>query len=257
MKNLLQELKDVVNDVPGCARDLVYSIKLKENVKPVRLPAYRMAPGQRDKLKVELDKLLEDGFIEPSESLWSSPCILVPKPRGAVRCCVDFRGVNKCIIDESFPIAHIEEQIEKVGNSRYITKFDMCKGCHQIPLDVNSKKLTSFSTSYEQFQFTVLPFGLKTSPTSFSLRVNKVLEGLENICGICTDDIVIYSDSLNDHIKHLKSALNRFRNAGFTIKLLNCEFCKPDIEYVEHMIGYGRIKVDRVYSTTLGRMSPK
>ena len=65
---------------------------------------------------------------------------------------------------------------------------------------MNSKKLTSFSTPNRQFQFSVLPFGLKTSPTSFSLRVNKVLEGFENICGIYIDDFVNYSNSFNDHI---------------------------------------------------------
>ncbi len=112
----------MISDKPGCACDFVHKIRIKPDAQPVRQKTYRMSPQQQDKLWVEIDKLLADGMIEQSESEWSSPTILVPKPNGEVRCCVDLRKVNRLVIDESFPIPRIDDMVERIGKARFLTK---------------------------------------------------------------------------------------------------------------------------------------
>ena len=129
-------------------------------------------------------------MIESSESEWSFPTILVPKPNGEVRCCVDLRKVNRLVIDESFPIPRIDDMVERIGKARFLTKLDLSKGFHQIPSDEASKPINSVSTPFGQYQWRRLPFGLNTSPACFSSRIAKVLIGLESFCSIYIDDVI-------------------------------------------------------------------
>jgi hypothetical protein len=230
---------DVISDRPGCFAGYEHIIKLKAGAEPVRLSPYRMSPQQQARLKTEIDQLLAEDLIEHSDSEWSSPTILVPKPGGAVRCVIDYRQVNKKVVDNVFPIRRIDDLIERVGKSKFLTKLDLSKGFHQVLLNVNSRPITAFCTPFGQYQWKRLPFGLKTSPMNFSSRLSKVLEGLDVFCCAYIDDIVIGSDTWDDHVTHVSTVLSRLRNAGLTVKLSKCEFACETIECVGHRIGQG------------------
>ena len=241
INKLVMEHSAVIADKPGCAKEFPYTIKLKPDAKPTYTPPYRMSPRDQDRLRKEIDGLISDGLIEPSESDWCSPAIIVPKPGGAVRCCIDYRKNNLNLVSEHFPIGRIDDLIEKIGHAKYKTKLDLSKGFYQMPLDEKSKPITSFSTPFGQFQWTCLPFGLKTSPSRFCLMMSKILAGLEHICAVYIDDIVIFSDSWEDHLFHIATVLKRLRSAGLTVKLTKCFFACPELEYLGHMVGIGKV----------------
>ena len=88
--------------------------------------------------------MLDNDFIEPSQSEWSSPCILVPKPEGSYRMSTDYRKVNNLSYIDTFPIPRMDDCIDKIGNSKYISKFDLLKGFSQIPLTERAKEISAF-----------------------------------------------------------------------------------------------------------------
>lgn len=238
-RSMVNVYSDVISDRPGCLKGYEHTIKTKAGAEPVKLSPYRMSPQQQAKLKVEIDQLLAEGLIEHSDSEWSSPTILVPKPGGAVRCVIDYRQVNKKVIDNVFPIRRIEDLIEKIGKSKFLTKLDLSKGFHQVLLDVGSRPITAFCTPFGQYHWLRLPFGLKTSPMNFSSRLSKVLDGLDAFCCAYIDDIVIGSDTWDEHVSHVSAVLGRLRDAGLTVKLAKCEFACQSIECVGHRVGQG------------------
>ena len=139
-----------------------------------------MSPVKKECLKEEVKYLLENAFIEPSNSDRSSPCILVPEPYGfSYRLCTDYRKVNGVTKTDSFPIPRIDDCIDKIGKAKYVTKFDLLKGFWQIPLTDNAKEVSAFVTPDGLFQYKVIPFGMKNSPATFQRLINMLVRLLE------------------------------------------------------------------------------
>lgn len=109
----------------------------------------------------------ELGVIEPSDSEWSSPIVIVPKKDGSLRICIDFRKLNAMSFFDAYPMPRIEDLLERIGRANYITTLDICKGYWQVPLESQSCPLTAFRTPLGLFQFTVMPFGLHGAPATF------------------------------------------------------------------------------------------
>ena len=239
--DLINEFKNVVSDKPGLTNLYVHSIRLKPGARPVRLRPYRMSPKHQDLLRKEIDKLLADDIIEESTSDWSSPAILVPKPGGSVRCVIDYRKVNSLVEDESYPIGRIDDLIDKVGKAKYLTKFDLSSSFHQIALDPNSRQYTSFCTPFGQFLYKRLPFGYKISPMKLSATLAKALNGLHDCCGMYIDDIVVHSETWDQHLTDVRRVLQRLLQARLTVRLVKCFFACAEVDYLGHTVGIGRI----------------
>ena len=133
LKQLIHEYEHLFPDIPT-RTDKIYHDVIVEDSKPIKQHPYRMNPLKQKYLQDEVKYLLENDFIEPSQSNYSSPCILVPKSNGTYGMCTDYRKVNSVTKTDSFPIPRIDDCIDKVGNSKYVTKFDLLKGFWQIPL---------------------------------------------------------------------------------------------------------------------------
>ena len=145
LKQLIHEYEHLFPDIPT-RTDKIYHDVIVEDSKPIKQHPYRMTPLKRKYLQDEVKYLLENDFIEPSQSNYSSPCILVPKSNGTYRMCTDYRKVNSVTKTDSFPIPRIDDCIDKVGNSKYVTKFDLLKGFWQVPLTDRAKEVSAFAT---------------------------------------------------------------------------------------------------------------
>ena len=145
LKQLIHEYEHLFPDIPT-RTDKIYHDVIVEDSKPIKQHPYRMNPLKRKYLQDEVKYLLENDFIEPSQSNYSSPCILVPKSNGTYRMCTDYRKVNSVTKTDSFPIPRIDDCIDKVGNSKYVTKFDLLKGFWQVPLTDRAKEVSAFAT---------------------------------------------------------------------------------------------------------------
>jgi len=184
--------------------------------------------------------MLQHGIVEPSESEWSSPCVLVPKADGSYRFCTDFRKVNAVTKSDSFPLPRVEDCIDSIGRSHFITKFDLLKGYWQVPLTERAREISAFATPDGLYHYTVMPFGMKNAPATFQRMINRVIGGLEG-CRAYIDDVILYNDDWGKHVKQLREFLCRLREAKLTVNLVKTEFCHARVEFLGHVVGHGSI----------------
>lgn len=214
IKLLCEEFAEIFSEKPGKTDLITHHIKLVPDAKPVRCVPYRLNPEKTKILKTEITNLLEQGLIEESDSPFAAPVILVPKPDHSMRLCSDFRKLNNLSVPDPFPLPRVEDLIDKVGKAKYMSKIDMTRGYWQVPLDLESRPLCGFVTPFGHFQWKVMAFGLRNAPATFSRLVSKLLTGLEEFSAAYLDDIIIFSDSWDDHLKHLRAVFQRIQNAG-------------------------------------------
>jgi hypothetical protein len=170
-------------------------------------------------LRQHFKKLLREGVIEPSFSNYSSPMFRVPKSAGGNRAVVDFRGLNKRIAVESVPLPDIHSAFHWFAKAKYFTTLDLNQAYHQIPLAKASKPLTAFCTDWKLYQYTRAPFGLATGAQVLPRLLHHVFQDLKfDFVYHYLDDVVIYSESFEAHLEHVRLALDHLRMAGLTVK---------------------------------------
>ncbi len=184
--------------------------------------------------------MLDNNIIEPSESSWCSPIVVIPKPGGAIRLCVDYRKVNAVTKSDSYPIPRIDDYIDRVGNPKYVSKIDLLKGYWQVPLSERAKEISGFTTPSGFYQFRVTPFGMKNSPATFQRLANKVIEGLDFLVAYI-DDILVFSNTWDDHCTHLEKIFSRLSLYKLVINLKKTEFAKGNVTYLGHVVGGGQV----------------
>ena len=242
LSELLSEFGVLFNDRPGRTTLTSHHIELKPGSRPIRQPPYRVNPQKADLIREELEKMKDMGVIEESFSPWASPIVLIPKPDGSVRFCIDYRKVNDLTIPDGHPMPRIDDLVDKIGASRFKTKIDLSRGYWQVPLDDDSVPISAFVTPHGQFQWRFMPFGLRNAPATFQRLVWKVLAGLEGFTCAYLDDVVIFSNSWSEHMNHLRIVFSRLQNAGLTLKKAKCVFATAVIDYLGHTISIDSIQ---------------
>ncbi len=170
--------------------------------RPIKQNAYRINPVKREIMKQETDYLVKHGLAVPSSSPWCSPCLLVPKPDGSSRFCTDYRKVNQVTKADSYPLPRIEDCVDRIGKSKFVTKLDLLKGYWQVPLTERASEISAFATPDAFLQYKVLAFGLRNAPATFQRLMCKVLSNVKN-GEAYLDDVVCYSETWGSHLKTL------------------------------------------------------
>ncbi|XP_078581557.1 uncharacterized protein LOC144864980 [Branchiostoma floridae x Branchiostoma japonicum] len=243
IEDLLQEFSDVLQDRPGRTTLTQHHIDTGD-ARPVRQRPYRVAQAHRETMRTELQKMEQMGVIEPSNSDWASPVVLVPKKDGSVRFCVDFRKVNAISRFDAYPIPRIDEMLDKLGKAKYITKMDLSRGYWQVPLTEESKRKTAFVTAFGLYQFHTMPFGLHGAAATFQRLMDRVLRGTEEFADGYIDDLDVFSEGWKDHLSHLREVLTRLREAGLTAKPKKCHIAMTRMPLLGHVVGGGQIRPD-------------
>ncbi|GFX93184.1 retrovirus-related Pol polyprotein from transposon 17.6 [Trichonephila clavipes] len=183
--------------------------------------------------------MLKLGIIEVGESDYMSPMILVEVAGEEPRPCLDYRKLNEIIRTEYFPLPNIEERVEKVSAAKFITVLDLSKGYWHIPLSKTAQRYAAFCTSFGTYRPLRMSFGLKNAPYFFSKLMAELLNGLEDFVVPYLDDIAIFSDTWESHIKHMGSVLQRIKRAKLTIKPSKCKFAQQNVKFLGHIVGQG------------------
>ncbi len=242
LDDTLASFKQVFSAFPGRTELVTDSISLTDST-PQWTPSYSVPMAYRDEFKKEIDTLLQLGIIELSQSAWSSSPIPVKKKDNGIRLVVDFRKLNTVTVPEPFQMPTIQAIIAKLGSAAVLSKLDLVKGFHQVPMDNKSKEYTAFSCAYRKFQNRLMPFGLRSAPATFQLLMQRVLAGLEDYSVPYIDDIIIFSTSIEFHIDHIKQVLGRLAQHGLTVKESKCKWCFTCLEFLGHMIGRGKMSI--------------
>ncbi|CAM4684191.1 unnamed protein product, partial [Lepidochelys kempii] len=235
---------------PGLTERAYHSIDTG-NAHPIKVQPYRVSPQAKTAIEREIQNMLQMGVIRPSGSAWASPVVLVPKPDGEIRFCVDYRKLNALTHPDNYPMPRTDELLEKLGWAQFISTLDLTKGYWQVPLDESAKERSAFTTHVGLYEFNVLPFGLWNAPTTFQRLVDGLLVGLGEYAVSYLDDVAIFLDSWEEHLEHIQKVFERIREAGLTVKAKKCQIDLNRVTYLGHQVGQGTIsplqaKVDAI-----------
>jgi len=183
--------------------------------------------------------------IEPSTSPWASNLVVVTKKDGSLRLCVDYRGVNNITRKDSYPLPRITDCLDALGPAKYFSTFDLRSGYFQIAMEEADRDKTSFITRRGSYRFTAMPFGLCNAPASFQRLMDIVTIGLNyEICLVYLDDIILFSQTIEEHLKRLRLLLGRLRSANLKLKPSKCFLLQKKVNFLGHVISEGSIATD-------------
>ena len=244
LKVLLKKNSDLFSNSPGRTTLAEHHIETGDAY-PVKLPPYRVPHAYRDSLEKELKEMEKAGLIESSTSDWASPIVLIKKEGKSMRMCVDYRRLNSVTKVEAYPMPRVDELIDRLGKAKYITTLDLTRGYWQVPVAAKDRYKTAFITPWGLYEFKVMPFGLSGAPASFQKLMDRILRGSQEYSEAYLDDVVIFSETWEEHLKHLTDILERIRKAGLTVKLGKCQFAMSQCVYLGHVVGNGMVKLER------------
>lgn len=234
---LIRNYNVLFSDTPSQTHLLEHDIDIGD-AKPIKQRFYRVPEEKRLKLETEVQYMLDNGIAEPCCSDWASPCLLVKKSDSTFRPCTDYRKINNVTKADLYPLPRMEDCIDQVGSAKFVSKFDLLKGYWQVPLTKRAGEIAAFITPFGLFSYTVMPFGLRNAPATFQRLMNRVVSGLEG-CAVYLDDVVVYSDSWEEHICRVQALFQRLVWARLTINLAKCEFAKATVTYLGKVVGQG------------------
>jgi Reverse transcriptase (RNA-dependent DNA polymerase) len=246
--SVAREYPDVFPDeLPGLSppRDVEFCIELQPSTTLVARAPYRMAPAELRELKIQLEELLEKGFIRPSTSPWGAPVLFVRKKDDTLRLCIDYRELNKVTVPNRYPIPRIDDLFDQLQGSQVYSKIDLRSGYHQLTIRASDVPKTAFRTRFGHYEFLVMSFGLTNAPAYFMSLMHRVLSDyLDQFVVVFIDDILVYSRSRDEHARHLRLTLQRMREHKLYAKLLKCEFWLEQVGFLGHIISRDGLAVD-------------
>ncbi|KAL0556819.1 hypothetical protein IC582_005336 [Cucumis melo] len=209
---VMRDYSDVFpEELPGLPphREVEFAIELEPGTVPISRAPYRMAPAELKELKVQLQELLDKGFIRPSVSSWGAPVLFVKKKDGSMCLCIDYRELNKLRIKDG-----------------------------DVPK-------TAFRSKYGHYEFIVMSFGLTNAPAVYMDLMNRVFrEFLDTFVIVFIDDILIYSKTEAEHEEHLRMVLQTLRDNKLYAKFLKCEFWLKQVSFLGHVVSKAGVSVD-------------
>ena len=186
--------------------------------------------------------MLETGIFSRSRSPWSFPVLIVDKKDGSKRFCVDFRKLNQVTKRNSYPLSVIDDILALLGKSKYFSSLDLKSGYWQVSMNEHDKEKTAFACHRGLFKFNVMPFGLSNASAVFQELMAVVLQGIGTFSIAYLDDILVFSPTLEDHLKHLDIVFDRLRQHDLKLKLKKCMFLKSETQYLGFIINKDGIK---------------
>ena len=240
LDGVLLKYKDVLCPTPGRTEAAQLCIRTGDS-EPVRSHPYRIPPKWKEEVKTQLDQLLALGIIEPSTSPWSSSLVIVSKKDGGVRTCVDYRAVNAVTDPDPYQMPLIEEILDMLSSAVFISKVDLNKGFHQIPILKEDCPKTSFCTPWGKFQYRYMPFGLRNGPAVFQRLMDNLLHRDKEYSQVYIDDIAIFSATWEEHCQQIDVVLGRLKQAGLTAKVTKCQWAQTQVEFLGHIVGKGKV----------------
>ena len=206
--NIEDEFVDCFGEI-GCLKR-THHIEVKEDVKPIIAPIRKIPFALKDKLKEELHRMMKLEIIEPVEKPtdWVNALVIVSKPNGKLRICLDPRPLNKAIKRQHHKLPTAEEIISQMHGAHYFTKLDASNGFWQIRVDNESADLLTFGTPFGRYRFKRLPFGIHSASEVFQAEVANIISGIEG-CANSQDDIIVWGATKKEHDQRLRSCLTR------------------------------------------------
>jgi len=221
------------NDPPGRTKLVEHTVPTG-NADPVVQKQYPIPQVAKAALNEQIDQMLKDNIIRPSNSEWRSPVLLIKKktPDNSIqyRFCIDLKKVNNITAKDCYSLPRISETVDALSGSKFFTTLDVDRAFWQIPMKEEDKAKLAFIISGKLFEFNVMPFGSMNAPSTFQRLIDRVLKGLTwKQCLVYIDDVLIFSSNYEQHLKDVDEVLARFEAAGLKLKLSKCLFAAREV----------------------------
>ncbi|KAL0554222.1 hypothetical protein IC582_008139 [Cucumis melo] len=235
------------NELPGLSppREIDFAIELESGIALISRAPYRMALVELKELKVQLQELLDKGFIRPSVSPWRAPVLFVKKKDGSMRLCIDYRELNKVTVKNRYPLPRIDDLFDQLQGATVFSKIDLRSGYHQLRIRDNDIPKTTFRSRYGHYEFIVMSFELTNAPVVFMDLMNRVFKDfLDTFVIVFIDDILIYSKIEAENEEHLHPVLETLRANKLYAKFSKCEFWLKKVTFLDHVVSSKGVFVD-------------
>ena len=212
---------------------------------PIRCAPRRMSPQKIKKEETCVAEMLTGGQIEPSDSPWSAPVVLVTKKDGGTRFCVDYRRLNLATVKDAYPLPRIDDTLDMLAGKKWFSTLDLASGYWQVSLSPEARCKTAFATHSGLFQFRVMPFGLCNAPATFERLMDQVLQGLRwSRCLVYLDDIISFGTTFGDALDNLTLIFERLRLYGLQLKSTKCHLFQTSVPFLGHVVGRRGLECD-------------
>ncbi len=248
---LLEEFDDIFSKHSrdyGRTDLISHKINLTES-EPPKSRLYRVPPKQREVMRQKVDELVEDDLIEPSDSNFASPALLVRKktPDNSVqyRLVIDFRAINKISLKDSHSLPRIDDSIDALVGNAHFSTLDLASGFWQVEMEESDRDITTFSTGDGLYKWKVMPMGLKNSSATFQRLMELIFHGMHwtKVC-FFIDDVIIFGKTFDQKMANMRDAFTRLRKAGLKVRPDKCQlFCK-EVTFLGHIVSREGVKPD-------------
>jgi hypothetical protein len=249
IQELLEEFANIiVDELPHSLppmRSVSHHIDLIPGASLPKKAAYRLTPQENEEVKKQVQELLDKGLVRESLSLCVITTVLSPKKYGGWRMCTDSRAINKITIRYIFPLPRMDDLMDCLSGENYFSKIDLKSGYHQIHMIEGDEWKTAFKTNEGLYEWLVIPFGLTNAPNTFMRLMNEVLkEFIGKFFVVYLDDIVIFSKTKVEHMKHLAVVMGKLQQEKLLINMKKSSFMKTELIYLGFVVSANELKMD-------------
>jgi hypothetical protein len=221
-----------------------HTIELEEGAKPMITPPYHDPRRFEDEIDKAIKELLVIGHIRPSNIPFASSVVLFLKKDATMRMCIDYQALNKKTIKNRYPIPRIDELMDELHGVFFFSKIDLCSRYRQINIREKEIEKMTFRCHFGHFEFLVIQFGLTNAPATFQSCMNHIFrDQLRKLVLVFFDDILIYSRSWQEHMRHLDEVLSIMEAQSLYAKESKCEFGMTELLYLGHIISAQGVQV--------------
>jgi len=237
--------KSLADRLPPHRPGIDHEVRLKDGETPIWGPLYSMLRTELIVLKEWLEENMLKGFIRQSSSPFAAPVLFAKKPGGGLRLCIDYQNINSKTIKNRYPLPLIKETLNLLGKAKIYIKLDVAGAYNLLRVKEGDEHKLAFRTRYELYEPTVMQFGTTNAPADFQGYINNAIrEALDEFASVYLDDVLIYSDSEEEYIHHVKWIMQRLLKAGLYLKPEKCEFHKEIVRYLWLIISTKGISID-------------
>lgn len=248
INNLIKTFDTINTNKVGLGRtNLAYHTIDTSDCKPIKQRYYPLSPVKQQALEKELDRMLSLGVVSPSQSAWNSPVVMVEKPNGDLRLCLDCRKLNSVSKPDAYPLPYITSILDQLRDAKYLSSIDLSAAYWQIPFDseLSAQKCAFTVPKRGLFQFDVMCFGLVGASATMQRLMDKLF-GAEfgNKVFCFQDDIIIISSTFEEHVQLLHKVFDKLKNANLTINMDKSMFCRKELKYLGYLVDMHGLRMD-------------
>ena len=249
LKAIPQQYESVLQEVLPSGlppeRDIDHAIAIDQKAKPPHGHLFQLSPAELEAAKEYIQDLLKKGKIRPSKSPYGASLFFVKEKGKSLRGVVDYRALNRITKRNNTPLPRSDEMLDQLGGARVFSKLDLKTGFHQIRVRPEDVEKTAFNTKYGQFEYLVMPMGLRNAPATFQSLMNRIFHDcIDEFLVVYMDDLLVFSKNEEEDLPHVETVFSRLKEHQLYVSARKCEFLRSEIQFLGLIVGTEGVRVN-------------